>query len=354
MKWFRYTSIVLCFLALLTLTQCTERTYQFNGKVQHISSDGKNIQMILYTDSYEQVCIQADENTLLASWLMGIDGPQLLDGTLVQPSVLVTNCKKVSKVTIDGVAYDTYHAEQVFIRDILEEDAYTLSDGTVLDVRRSDEMNIYQTKDGTQLLIENRPMGPDNVYVGNLLSLDALNDSAKQKISSWYKSRGLLYDLDSEIERAYADYQSYEGTEPFQEYFLSHEIFPSAYNDEIIWFSTNVSKSISQKTGVENRTCAAFYRETGELANMADFFTCSEEDIIIKLLDATLPSGNHRSELVEAFKLEYLNFNQDAMAICFPAGSLPSEEHTLIIHVEYQQIEDILFAWAIPTAQSPT
>ncbi len=353
MKWFRFISIVLFFLALLTLTQCTERTYKFNGKVQHISSDGKNIQMILYTDSDEQVCIHADENTLLASWLMDIEGPQLLDGTLVQPSVLVTNCKKVSKVTIDGVAYDTYHAEQVFIRDILEEDAYTLSDGTVLDVRRSDDMKIFQTKDGAQLLIENRPVGPDNVSVGNLLSLDALNDSAKQKISSWYESRGLLYDLDYEIERAYADYKSNESTEPFLEYYVFQEVFPYAYNDTLIWFSTNVNKTLSQKTGTEERTCAAFFRETGEPVAVAELFTCPVEEVVGKLLDAALSSGTLRSEMIKAFKIECLNFNPDGLQIWFPAGSLPSEEHTFIFNVEYNRIKDILVDWAIPTAYSP-
>lgn len=64
--------------------------------------------------------------------------------------------------------------------------------------------------------------GPDNVYVGGIENFDALEENTQKKVLAYYEEQGLLYDIDSELERAYADYK--ENPSGFHSYSLSQSI----------------------------------------------------------------------------------------------------------------------------------
>ncbi len=350
MKRLRYVLVALIVLVFLNLTSCEKQINTFRGQVLQVSTDGK--QMLLQTEAGRKIWILTDENTLVSSWMEGVDGQGLLDGTLYQPSVMVWSSTKSRRIQLDGTGYKAYLADQIFLNALLEENAYVLSDGTQLDVRRSNGQKTFQTKDGAPLLTEYRPTGPQNVHVGNRLGFGDLDTAAQEKIASWYERQGLLYDLDAEIARAYADYLSYEGHGTFREHYVCQEIFPCAHNADLIWFSTNVSTTADQRMGLENRTCAAFWRESGEQADIAGFFLCSERALLDRVLDLAGPADSVRREMEQTFRMAYVIFDRENLEIWFPAGSLASTENAHIVSVEYDQIRDIMEPWAIPLKPS--
>ena len=103
-----------------------------------------------------------------------------------------------------------------------EEDALILSDGTAVDrwQKGYSGYDFYKLKDGTELLREEHPSGPENVYVGGRESFTSLPEHTAKAISAYYDDMGLLYDLETEVEGAYQEYLTCqtEGEEFFSYY----------------------------------------------------------------------------------------------------------------------------------------
>ena len=94
--------------------------------------------------------------------------------------------------------------------------------------------HIYKLSDGTTLMTIQDPAGPRNVYVGGMESFDDLSESAQKAISAFYKQQGLLYDTQSELDTAYAEYLTCKesGTEYYERY-ITQDIAPTASNDNM-------------------------------------------------------------------------------------------------------------------------
>ena len=94
---------------------------------------------------------------------------------------------------------------------------------------------------------------------------------------------------------------------------------------------------------------AAFDRETGERIETWDLFSCQPEEAKKALLDrAELGDPALLREAEAAFDPAWVVFTSDGIEVWFPQGSLPSQETSLILFLEYSQLEDILHSWAIP------
>ncbi len=341
-------SLAIVIIAILTLNQCTARDLTFRGEVVAIQNEAGYPTFLIRTTDEKELYILTDKTTFLHSWLEETEPDALVSGELNQPVVQVFITTRPRRMKVEDKTYRAYLADQIILLSAVEFDAYTLPDGTKLDVRRHDDRRIYQTKDGTAILSEQLPVGPDRVSVGGQLSLEALEPRAQQRILHWYENRGLLYNLDAEIQKAWKAYNACENKVEFQNYHVYQEVYPNAYNDRLIWFATGAAIPVDSQVLTDTRSCAAFRRDTGEHVPLEYLFTCSPEDIGDLVLDAADTAPEQLADLKQAFRPEYLVFHSDALELWFPAGSLPDTEYASIVSVEYKNLTDILHPWTIP------
>ena len=191
---------------------------------------------------------------------------------------------------------------------LVEEGAYTLSDGTRVD-RWEEEFRFWQLyklpDDGTELLLEDAPAGPENVAVGGQLDFSSLSEPAQKEIMAYYEQRGLLYDIPAELEKAYAAYQRcQESGKEFSSFQVNQMISPCGANDTVCYYSTSVTTSYDVQLANELRLCDAFRRDTGEKIDTMDLFTISQEEAARWFADYYGKEEPMSAEMREAFQPE--------------------------------------------------
>ena len=345
-RQFRWISISLCFM----LSACGSKD-SISGEVVEATPSA----LILQTNEGKQVAVLLEENTHIFG-MDDIDGDnyKAAPHTGVRVSFFYEG-RAGSITTADGEQVKAYHADP-FIRidAYLIPEAAVLSDGTVLDVWKTGSFGTtYQTKDGIELLWEDAPNGPDNHYVGNMESFDDLGEAAKLHVAEFYEKQGKLYDLQAELERAWTAYQA--DPKAFSSFVVRQETSPAASNEQVFYFRTNLTQTISGNTVQETTLCAAFDRETGANIPLVDLFVCPEEDIVKNLLDLAEKDGSGpadpmvKAEMEAAFQIEYLDFSQDSLWLEFPQGTLPSQEYTYLVSVAFNdECKALLHSWAVP------
>lgn len=351
--------LLLCFLLLcLGLTACGGNK-SIDGEVVAVQqdpaalvlqkTDGKRIAVLLEGDTY----------------ISGGDG---FDGEAYRaaPHTGVTvsffpKGRGTSLTTAEGEKLKAYRADRyISIDSYLVEDACALSDGTPLDAweGRFDGTR-YQLKNGAELLREDRLSGPENVYVGGLESYDSFSPAAQAAVTKFYADQGKLYDLDDMLEQAYAAYQA--DPESFCAYYVSQQTYPTASSRQVMYFTTALTVGVSLTSGsatgyVQTQDLSiqtAFDRETGKVIPTADLFTCPEDQLGEKLLNAVdwLEQEPVKQEMIAAFRLDYLEISQDGFSIQFPPGSLPSQEQAYYVSLDLtDDCKALLQPWAVPTA----
>ncbi len=346
--------LFLCFC----LTACGQSRGTIFGEVVDIHQDPKTgTALILQTDDGPAAVLL--ETDTLVGGTVDLDGDayKAAPHTGVQ-LYFVPDGSAGSLTMADGKTVHAYHAAgYISLESYLVENAVTLSDGTPLDVWKSDTWgNRYQLKDGTVLLRENPPYGPENVYVGNLAGLDDFSEAAKSTVLQYYAEQGQLYDLQNELERAYDEYT--ESPKDFSSHLLEQRTAPAAASDQVMYFTTILTLPVSGNIIEEVRFLAAFDRKTGTLIPTANLFTCGKDEIGPALLDLAAKNGSLpddpslKLEMAAAFQMEYLDISSDSLCIVFPQGTLLSEEHTYIISIDLTDDMKALFQpWAVPNSQ---
>lgn len=336
--------LLVVFMMLLLLSGCSKED-RITGTVGSVSDAGEYTEIILQTNKGKSVSILYGEETVLWSWVDDVDAQMLLTGELPEAEITVYRPEKSGNSWLAG---------QIAVDSVLFREAYTLSDGTRLNVRKNSAHTIYETADGTALLTEQNPVGPANVYVGGLPALDELPAQAQEKIIHYYENLGLLYDLDTEIEKIYQIYQATENKAEFQSTLLSQDVNQTAANERLIWYAAFVVQPVGSGSIHETRQGTAFDQETGEKVEFANLFTCSEQEIGAAILDAAgMPDTELRREMERAFRLEYMIFHSENLDVHFPVSSLPSQNTDYILGIEYEDLSGILQDWAIPDSDGP-
>lgn len=351
----KFISVLLAALSIcLLLTACGGNDTIY-GKVVDIHQSPEATALILQTDGDKRIAVFLDDDT----YVFGMDE---IDGEAYKASphtgvalYFFPEGRKTTLTTADGETLNAYHADRyISIDAYLIQDAVTLSDGTPLDAWKTSMFSTtYQLKDGTELLREDAPSGPENHYVVGLESFDDLSEAAKSAVRQYYENQGALYDLPSELERAWEEYQ--EDPEGFSTHYVSQDTSPAASSQRLMYFNTNVTLPVSGDICQDYSLCAAFDRSTGENIPLADLFTCPESNIAQNLLDLAEKDGSipnepeAKREMLTDFQMEYLCFWSDYIMLTFPAGTLPSQEYTYLVSVDYDAgLSDILQPWAVP------
>lgn len=334
--------LVLTFVLLLT--GCGKNRQIF-GEVVSVTNEGQYVQLTVHTDDGMDIPVLAGGESLVYSFDGVIPHEQLLTGELIRPIVTAYELSRE-----DGA----WLAERICVESIQLPEGYTLKDGTVLTVRRNYNHTTYLAADETEILREEDPVGPNNVYVGGLPSLDDLEPEAQEKIIAYYDELGPLYNLNAEMENAYRDYMAMEDKSGFQSRILSQDICPTAANEKLIWYGTHVTRPVDSGLHHQTSTYTVFDRETGEVVEPASLFLCSEAEAAKAILDGSGISDTElRNKMEKAFRFDYLNFNSLALDVCFPAGSLPGQDTYYILGIEYEHLSGVLHPWAIPDSTEP-
>ncbi len=341
-------SLMMVIAAILGLNQCRAQNLTFRGEVVSIQKEENFPSFLIRTAAGKELYILTDETTFLHSWLDGTEAEALVRGELEQPTVQVWITSRPRCVNVDGKTCKTYLADQIILLSALEPDAYTLPDGTKLDLRRHDNRIIYHAKDCTAILTETPPLSPDRIHVDGQISLVELEVQAQQQILHWYETRGLLYDLDAEVQSAYDAYMTCENKAEFQNHLVGQEVYPSANNEELVWFNTIVTTPMNGQNVTEQHSSAAFRRNTGKYVPLEDLFSCPSDEIGNRVLDAAGAAVGALEDEKLAFQLEYIVFDAGALEVWFPADSLPDSEYASIVAVDYENLAGILHPWAIP------
>ena len=357
--------IAILVLCIALLCGCSRNTKTVSGWVDgYVFAENSAYPVIIvktFNDRLYGVAI--DENTFMHSWVESEAAQQQLeklkDGTAENIELQVHYRGGFHNTKTDNGKIKTVNATIVLLSSVLEKQACTLRDGTLLDVVNSDSDKTYQLDDGTQLLRVNISTGPENVYSGVLYSFDSLTEKAKEKVMEYYDNRGLFYDETETLEQAYSQYKS--NPADFHTYLLEQSVSPAAGNDKIISFFTSVTMPLDNGgIGQEIRLGEIFDIQTGEYISSFDVFNCDMEKVMDVLLEEVFTddfgnlvwdSDNAKlaQQIKQNIKPEYIILWNDNIEIAFPAGTLEGEDHCFIMGIDYtNKIKEIMHTWAIP------
>ncbi len=331
--------------------------HDISGKVIETNVDAEIglSSFVIQTDDNKEIGIRMTDETHCFSFVEGMSSETFLSSP--QTDVLVSvKCYRSheSLMTDEGKKITAYNAERIIVDGYLKNDIITLSDGTDVDLWQYSNAAAYALRNGTELLRVQTPSGPDHAYVVGVESLDDIDAGAKNNILEFYRDRGLLYDEKAELEKAYAHYLASDEPSEFDSYSIGQETAPSASTDTVIYFLTTVSLPIDGSHDYELRIGTAFHKSTGEPIDSWDLFSCSPDEALETIMDiAGVSDPVLKAEMKRAFYPENLIFFQDNLEVCFRQGSLPSQEYTYILGLDYDdRLAEILHDWAIPRSNN--
>ena len=339
--------MIMISLCLLVLCGCsTERTIE-GTVLEVIPREENQVQLLMETGNGSNAIVCFDDETLVHSWIDGVDVEKFKQGEIL-PAKIMAFYENIEKMKLDdNEEMNVYMAKEIGILGIPTEDVYVLEDGIRLEIWQESNGIEYRLDDGTVLVEDDIPHGPENSYVQGVDSFEQLTKAAQEKISTYYEEQGLLYDINTELERAYSSYQ--QNSEEFSTWRFSQYISQSASNENMIAFLTTVMV-IEGKTHDEKWSCTFFERTTGEKIEVYDLFICEKENVAEEILKAAkIKPETLLEEMKQAFRPEYILLFRDSLRISFPAGTLPSQEYQYIVSVDGEKdMKELLHEWAIP------
>ena len=350
-------ALPLILLCALLLSACASRgTPGVSGKVVELHSGPKGIESFVMASDGQLLGVTLTDSTYVLSWLDELSKEDFLSGSA--PDVAVTvyfDGPKSRIVTGSGEEIESQEAEAVYLTGFLKPAATVLADGTELDVWQYEHATAYAAADGTEVLRVSEPSGPADTYYSGL-SLSDLGEAAQENIAAWFEARGVLYDEQAELERAYAAWLEAGDASDFQTWGLSQRIVPTALSEGVAYFLTTVERPVGNFVMGQQRIGSAFDRETGEYIEAWELFTCPPDEAVRRILDLSeLTEPEQRAEMEAAFEPECLTFFEDRLEVSFDRGVLPSCEtgFTLVLDLD-EDVLPLIQPWAVPQKGSET
>lgn len=350
-----------CWMFLFVLLACTLSACSSKaggepivyGRLIEASMDeaGRMVSCVVDLDSGETMAFLLTEQTYVCSFLDGVDAEDFLSGAWPDVQLSVRYDAAGSEtIAREGRQIRAHRAILVEVEAYLMPEKASLPDGTQADIWRYSGYTVYVLPDGTKLLQEQDLFGPSGVSGVGLEGLDDLPEAAQQNILAFYQRQGPLYDVQAELEKAYAEYLTADDGAQFEYHFLSQAITPTASSDTVIYFMTSAYLPIDSMQTYEYRIGAAFDKTTGEHIDNFDLFSCPPEQTIQALLEiAKIRDPILKEEMEQAFESGNITLFSDVLEVDFRPGTLPSQEHSYLLGLEYNgKLLEILHEWAVP------
>lgn len=344
-------ALPLILLCALLLTACSSGgTHGVSGKVVELNTGPEGLESFVMASDGQLLGVTLSDGTYVKSWLDALSAEDFLSGSAPDAAVTVYfGGPKSSLVTGSGEEIKAQEAEAVYLTGFLKPDAAALADGTKLDVWQYVGSTAYTAKDGTELLKVEEPAGPADVYYSDL-SLSDLGEAAQENIAAWFEARGVLYDEQAELERAYAAWSEAEEASDFQTWGLSQRIVPTAMSERVIYFLTTVDRPVGNFVMEQQRIGTAFDRETGEYIDNSELFSCPPGELASRIMELSQMSDSELTAQAEAaFSPERAVLFEDHMEINYERGALPAEENSFTIVLDLDEdVKALLHPWAVP------
>lgn len=348
-------ALPLLILCALLLTACSSGgTHGVSGKVVELNTGPEGFESFVMDSNGELLGVTLTDGTYVKSWLDALSAEDFLSGSAPDADVTVyfdgPKSPKSSLVTGSGEEIKSQEAEAVYLTGFLRPDAVTLADGTELGVWQYEHATAYAAEDGTELLKVAEPVGPEYTFSSNL------GETAQANITAWFEARGVLYDEQAELERAYAAWLEAGDASDFQTWGLRQSIGLTALSEGVAYFLTTVERPVGNFVMEQQRIGSAFDRETGEYIEAWELFTCPPDEAVRRILDLSeLTEPEQRAEMEAAFEPECLTFFEDRLEVSFDRGVLPSCEtgFTLVLDLD-EDVLPLIQPWAVPQKGSET
>ncbi|MCQ4935851.1 hypothetical protein [Anaerotignum propionicum] len=237
---------------------------------------------------------------------------------------------------------------------LAQENVYFFEDGTTVDLWRMESIgrDVYMLSDGTILLkvadyIPPIALGADGVKIYS--SLD-LSENVQEAVLVYFEKQGLLYDVQSELEKAYTYYLSckQEGI-AFNSFYVSQERSFVCENSNIVCFDTTVIRVRENREAQDIELSDIFDKRTGERLNIWDLFLYPQSESKNRLVDAIkMDDEALLTEMEKALEDEFIHPSSRGLVITFPEGTLKSLDASFNIEIAYDDLRGILHSWAIP------
>lgn len=345
---------------LLGLTACGGTRYA-EGRVVEVcpQADGSNA-LIVEKEGGGRAAVILDAGTQVISFLDGFDASGFAAAPHTDVSVSFPLERRAGTVTAaDGKTVKAYRTEPhpAEITAYRMDDA-ALADGTAVECWTNRFGTAYTLADGTKLLHEQRPIGPENLYVDGQEGFQDLSAAARPAVAQYYAEQGLLYDVSAELERAWSALQN--DPKGFSSFYLSQETYPVASSAQVMYFTTTVTRTMSGSIVQPEDRCCAFDRGTGECLPLSALITCPEDELRARIFDLAERSGGApteeplHQEMLDSLDTAPLTLSVYGLDLTFPAGTLHEADGSLTdstwsVSAEWQNGADALFQpWAVP------
>ena len=359
----RMLLLPLLLLTLLTMTACgDEDEYSLRGQVTEVvlGPDGLPDALVLDTGNGELERVFWDEET---QWALppaaeSFSRTQVWEDPVgMEVSVHLRLDAEGNLLTAqDGTEFpDAGTADFLTVEEIRSSESLTLSDGTQAEIwvgfwnDRS-----YRLSDGTELLRE-RPQDMDfsTYYVEGNTPLTVLPAALLEGITAYYQERGALYDIQTEVEKAYQAYQKSEDPERFSSFLVEQRVGWAATAPGVYYFHTTLILPVREQEITEHWFTDAFDKETGEHIPCQDLFSVGQAEAAEAVVAGTEAIGQEARAMREQFQWSYLNFDENSLSVWYPAGTLPGREYSSGWSLDYRSLKDVLHPWAVPEAPEP-
>ena len=342
---------------ILCFAGCSKQI-SFSGKVLDCVEEENRTVYLIETPQQETIALLTKSDHIMHCWIDGVD-PAKLSFTPDGGVELCASCNslKSSYKTATGERVPAYTVNYIEVQHVRTPDTICLDDNTVVEVWQGGGYYSYQLQNGVEILLENSNANFSPIVTFSSAGSDFLTNQTKENIEAFFKHQGALYDLNSFLNLAYNNYLKSDKELIFACWTIQQETVSTAYNNRLIFFSTAVSTPLLSDTSpnenTESKHSTVFDRATGEPIDTLELFSCNEETLADTLFSLCgITDQNLLEELKAAFDANYIIFYPEYLEVYFPQGSLPSEEHTFILSLEYQQgAADILQSWAVPIAE---
>lgn len=243
----------------------------------------------------------------------------------------------------------TLYAETVLVTHKLYRNVMRLSDGTPIDVWTDGIWREYRLEDGTVLLIEENPGGPENMSGWNeRMYNDDFSEAAQQGIMDYYAEMGQRYDISALLEEAY---RVYGFVEEYDTQMVSQFTGIEAYNEKIICCQMSLTIPQERANG-----CSCYFSEgtvfdraTGAVISNYDLFAIAPEELEEYLLDCLDADGDLDRENIQLnLKPEQIVLRQDGGIDFFLVDKVENGVGGMLqMGLSLEQAGDILQPWAM-------
>ena len=251
---------------------------------------------------------------------------------------------------LSGCSQDTVQEE---IWELEAEDVAAFPDGENADRWRGykdglrEPWAVYELSDGTVLLLEDDPAGPegDAAYA-------ALSEEVQAAVLAWWQGGGRRYDLEALLAGCYARWQE-QGAEAYQPGRVGQSLRAAAAGPGAVCFVLTVEEAADPAAGRSQRYSLLIDRETGQRLDVWSLFTVPEAEARQAIAAAAGDDPDVRQRLAAAIDPERVLFYPEWLEVEFPAGAFDGLDSAYILAVDYADLGGVVDSRILPAAGSP-